>query len=345
MSNEELHLYNLWLKSQLDNDKICDKKFAAESFSEGLKQSVAYQSEAIVNGVKQPIVATRTSTNKCNVIVAPGDKIYIGDIVEVFNEHWLCVGMYIDEFDMCYCELWMCNHLFVYQDFNLNKIQKHGILDDGSYSNGSDSAIKVTENKFNCYVSLDDESKSLFIDKRLSVSVIYDKNGNKILEVGKIKWIDVKSKNFGVGSHLMVFGINEDPYNPSTDNIDEMICDYKEQDSDDKNGIQEVGTYVSESLNLNGKLEIVGKNSIKSGSVRTYTVFAIDENGTNVNIQQDDVQWKLNESVSGISIFPDGLTCKIKVKEDDNLVGESFELTCSCVSGDYEDSKIIVEVT
>lgn len=32
----------------------------------------------------------------------------------------------------------------------------------------------------------------------------------------------------------MVFGINDDSYNPDADNIEELICDYKEKPAEDE---------------------------------------------------------------------------------------------------------------
>ena len=182
-----------------------------------------------------------------------------------------------------------------------------------------------------CYVSLDDESRALYIDKRLGISVIYDKNGKEILEAGKIKWIDIKSRNFGEGSHLMVFGINEDPYKPDSDNIAELICDYQEkpvEDEDpeepiappedpvvppdesgdgDDNGEENEGDGDKEEpsepeLIIKGTLSIDGKKTIKAGSGRTYSVTAIEEESSNttngtVNVTNDPVSDPVSDPV------------------------------------------------
>lgn len=374
MANDELELYRRWLACGLEQEKCQEQSYVQESFAETIQQSPAYQEDAEVNGEPQPIVATRKDTNKCDVTVIPGDRLYIGDLVKVFNEYWICVEMYVDEFGMYYGELWMCNHIFCYQDFELNIIHKYAILDDGSYSNGNDKAIKVTDNSFNCYVSLDDESRALYIDKRLGISVIYDKNGKEILEAGKIKWIDIKSRNFGEGSHLMVFGINEDPYKPDSDNIAELICDYQEkpvEDEDpeepiappedpvvppdesgdgDDNGEENEGDGDKEEpskpeLIIKGTLSIDGKKTIKAGSGRTYSVTAIEEESSNTIEAPEDVEWSLEFDGSGVSITPNGATCKVSVKESDSLIGSIFTLKCSSPSGEYKEAKINVEVT
>lgn len=369
MANDELALYSRWLACGLEQEKCQEQSYVQESFAETIQQSPAYQEDAEVNGEPQPIVATRKDTNKCDVTVIPGDRLYIGDLVKVFNEYWICVEMYVDEFGMYYGELWMCNHIFCYQDFELNIIHKYAILDDGSYSNGNDKAIKVTDNSFNCYVSLDAESRALFIDKRLGISVIYDKSGKEVLEVGKIKWIDIKSRNFGEGSHLMVFGINEDSYNPTADNIEELICDYQEAPIEDEEPDEPItppeepdetdnggeGGEGNEGGGdeepsepepvIKGTLSIEGRKTIKAGSGRTYSLVAIDKESGNTIEAPEDVEWRIEFDGNGVSIVPNGATCKVTVKENDSLIGSIFTIKCSSSSGEYIEAKINVEVT
>ena len=324
MVNEEIVLYRHWLKNCLEKDKQRDKSSVQESFMETIMQSPSYHTDSLVNGELQPIVATRTETKKCKITVVPGSTLHIGDLVHVFNEDWICVELYTDEFGMQYGELWMCNQIFIYQDHDLNVIQKPAVLDDGSYSSGNDKAIMVTDNSFNCYISLDAESNALFIDKRLAIGVIYDSKGNKILEVGKIKWIDVKSKNFGEGSHLMVFGINDDAYSPEHDSIEKMICDYREpveQSEEPTEPPEEEDTYV-------GKLVISGRSTIRIGSARTYTVSAVSDSTGETIAPSSDVVWTIVCESEDVTIQPDGLSCKVAVKEDDDLVGVTFTLKC-----------------
>lgn len=343
MANDGLELYRRWLACGLEQSKCHDKKFVQESFAETIQLSPAYHEDAFVNGKAQPIVATRKDTKKCDITVVPGGNLCIGDLVKVFNEFWICVELYVDEYGMRYGELWMCNQVFCYQDFNLNTICKHAVLDDGSYSKDNDKAIAVADNSFNCYISLDEESQALYIDKRLGIGVVYDSSGKEVLEVGKIKWIDIKSKNFGEGSHLMMFGINDDPFNPETDNIKELICDYHEAN----NNLPGESSSPSETCNeaLKGVLHIDGRGTIKAGTGRTYTLCAIENETRETIVPSCEIEWKVECDVAGVLIVPNGSTCKVLVQEDDDLIGTSFILRCVCRTGEYEDGKIMVEVT
>ncbi len=335
MRNDELASYRRWLRCSRNIEKAQEKQDLQDSIEESLKDSQGFQTDALVNGVPKPLVATRDETDKCSVTMIPGDTIYIGDLVYVFKEYWICVEMYVDEYGMRYAELWMCNQIFHYQDHNLNTIAKYAILDDGSYSKGTDRALSVPENSFVCYISLDDESRALYIDKRLSISVIYDSNGKPVLEVGKITWIDIKSRNFGEGSHLMLFGVKDDPFHPGDDDIEKMICDYKPK--------EEEPSKEEEEPDVIGYLSIVGRKSMRIGSGRVYSLAAVSYNGENIEIT-DPVEWSLEGAPKGVVIEPSGTSCKVSVAEDDDLSGSDFSLKCVSPSGKYTEAIFNVEV-
>lgn len=338
MANEELALYRLWLKSGLESNKNEDRSFVQQSFADTIMNSPAYQSGALVNGESHPLAANRTETKKCSVTIMPEDNLYIGDLVEVFGEHWICMELYIDEYGMKYGELWLCNQIFTYQDHNLNIIKKYAILDDGSYSGNTDKILRVSDNSYTCYISLDEETKALYIDKRLAISKIYNAAGVEILEVGKIQWIDVKSRNFGEGSHLMLFGVNEDAYSKEADSIENMICDYQEVEISD----EPIESPVEEEYS--GYLAINGRTSLRIGSGRTYTVNAILlESGESIT-PPHGVKWSVESENSQITIVPNGASCRVFVSETDDLIGLSFTLVCECLENKFSAAKQIVEV-
>lgn len=169
MTNDWFDKYRSWLEINRDAEHEQEKDSARKTLLETFKNSVAYQAGALRNGVSQPIIATRSNTRKCRLTVMPEDTMSIGDLIYVFNEYWICMELYADEYELIHGELWLCNQLFGYQDLNGRVIKKHAIIDDGSYAKGSDKAIPVTNNTFNCYVSMDEDSKTLCVDKRLAI--------------------------------------------------------------------------------------------------------------------------------------------------------------------------------
>ena len=356
MSDERFGLYRYWLNRNREQKKAEDAARIKASIEQDLMDTAAYQADAKRNGVTQPMVITRMATNICKVTLMPDGIMYIGDLVSVFGEDWLCMELHTDEYGVTYAEIWMCNHTFVYQDFAGKIIRKSAIIDDGSYSKGSDKPIPVTDGTHRCYVSLDDESRVLYVDKRLAIDTVLDKNGSTILNVGKIKWLDTKIRNYGSGSHLLTFSMADDVFNKEADNIELMICNYfdapqpqqePEQDIPEEHQqeeTQEVQQQEEQSGDdqIGGYLVIEGKDSIRIGTSRTYRVTAR---------MSDDSQAELPENVEfrvlcdgKISVLQNGNECRITVPLDDSLIGGSIEVSCLDSSGVYNAGNKTVAV-
>lgn len=336
MKNDGYSVYRYWLRRDKEKKAEADKQRVKETINTSITESAAYQENALRNGEPQPLAAIRTDTNKCKITVIPGDKMCIGDLISVFNEQWLVMELYTDEYGVTYGEVWMCNHKFVYQDFDGNVITKDAIIDDGSYSKGSDKQISVVDGNYKCYMSLDDESAVLFIDKRLAIDVIMDQNGSPILEVGKIRWIDTKTKNYGEGSHLLFFTLSEDVYNKENDSLDNLICDYKAETRDDSSNSESPEETIGSCLVINGR------DSIRIGTSRTYKAIAIDDKGN--SISAEDIVWSA-EGNDSIIIKPDEEACIVSVPLNESMVGKDFVITCRSKSEKYKTANKQVAVT
>lgn len=311
------HLQSAGVQNDIDSVK--------ESFREEILNSVAYQKDATRNGASQSLAAVRKDTNKINVTAIDGDELYIGDLIYVFKEYWICVKAYTDEYGMRYGELWLCNQILNYQDSQGKIIHKNIILDDGSYSKKTDNDIPVTSNTYTCYMPIDEDSKHIFIDKRFALDTIYNSFGEKILDVGRVAWIDTRSNNFGDGSHLMTFGLSDDVYNAETDNIEKLICDYiqeKPQTQDNENSVVTA-------------INIVGRENMRVGTRRTYHASIIKENGVSEKLTQN-IFWEIKEGQKGINAIPqENGDCLVEVPFDENLIGSTFILSCNDTSGKY----------
>jgi len=325
--------YRQWLGTLKSGSRSSDVNFAQDSFEADLLSSPAYHSDAKCNGVTQAIVATRVEMCKCKIAVVPQTTVNVGDLIEVFNENWICVKLYEDEYGLTYGELWLCNIEFTYQDFNLKVIHKHAVLDNGSYSKGSDSAIPVENNYYNCYIPLDEESECLFVDKRLAIDTLYDKDGNTILDVGKISWIDKTSKNYGDGSHLLIFGLKDDVYNAESDNIALMVCDYKE-------------SRQTAQISETAYLAITGRETIKIGTSRKYCVTAVDSTGNSVAVPSN-IEWHISDAPNGVTFTANGTECVIAIKLSSDLIGQSLHISCVDKTGVYataEKEVVVIQI-
>lgn len=161
----------------------------------------------------------------------------------------------------------------------------------------------------------------------------------------------------------MLFGVNDDAFNPEKDNIEELICDYIEpleipeepiepvepvepdpDDSGEKLPPDETEEEPAEPVKI-GNLSIEGRATIRIGSGRTYTVKATSyEDGSAVEVP-NDIAWSIEADESKINIAADtATTCKVTIPEDYNLIGFTFKIKCSSVGGEYDEAEFNVEV-
>lgn len=345
MSNDRYGLYRYWLGRNRSQQGAEDADRVIRTINDDLKNTAAFQPNAQRNGVTQGMIVTRTDTNICKVTLLPNDVLFIGDLVSVFGEEWLCMELRKDEYNVTYAELWMCNHTFVYQDFAGKIIRKSAIIDDGSYSKGSDKPIPVIDGTHRCYVSLDEESRVLYVDKRLAMDTMLDKNGSTILNVGKIRWLDTKIRNYGNGSHLLTFSMADDVFNKEADNIELMICNYFDtqqavepsQEIVEQEQEQEVvqeeqqGEINAEENTVTGYLVIEGKDSIRIGTSRTYKVTAKGADGSSQGLPEGvEITVQCDNSIVATQ---NGGECRITVPLKDSLIGSNILISCRDTSG------------
>ncbi len=327
-------LYREWLGQLKKAQAAEEADMVAEIITDSLLESAGYQSDTLVNGEAMPLIVTRDGTNKCNVTVPTGSDLNIGDLVYVYDEYWLCMEAYTDEYSVRYAVIWICNHLLRFQKHSLDIVETPMILDDGSYSSASEKSIVVADSKYDCYVSLTDDTRELFIDKRFALDIILDSNGEDSLLVDKITFLDAKTKNLGKGSHLLAFNIESDLYNPTTDSIKQRICDYTEPSEEDDD---DAGDATS-----GGLITISGRDTLRIGTTRTYTATVTDESGETV--EDVELSWSIDGDTTGITLTYDGSEATITVDADDELVGNSFTIICEDVDGTYTSGSKTVEV-
>lgn len=314
-------LYNKLLgvgESRSARDVAID--IAVDTFIDGVVDDPAYQADALVNGVVTPIVVARETSVECALRAHPNTKLHIGDIVECLGETWIVVELYTDEVGIVNGTMWMCNDMIRFQNRSPKIHTRYCVVDDGTYSKTvTDPDARVMENTYKVYLSIDEDTKRMFVDKRIAFGEIFAPDGSKTLEVYKIIGMDMKSKNYGEGSHLMVMTMQRDVYHAELDNIDQHICDFYSED--------DVRTSVP---STEGHCSIDGRDTIRIGASRKYTASFVNTDG--VVVESAVAEWS--------AVVPEGITyeafgnaCVVSVPLDGDLVGE--ELTI-CIK-DSED--------
>ena len=306
---------------------------SVNAFVSGMVDDPAYQENATVDGETTPIIASRKSTIMCAIKAPPSTDIHIGDMVECFNEHWIVVELYVDKVGIINGEMWLCNNILRFQNRSIAVISRHCVVDDGTYSKkSSDPDAFVMANTYKIYITIDDATKKLFVDKRLAFGQIYSADGEEILEVYKIIGMDVKSKNFGEGSHLMVLTVQRDVYDPQVDSLSENICNIFADNGDTAH--PEVA----------GSCVIVGRDVARLGTSRKYAATFTDASG--VVVTTVTPVWSIS-TPDGITYNASGTECTIKVPLDEKYVGEMITIIVSDaegVFGTYEKKVQVITV-
>lgn len=306
---------------------------SVNAFVNGMVDDPAYQENATVDGEKTPIVASRKSTIMCAIKAPPSTDLHIGDMVECFNEHWIVVELYVDKVGIINGEMWLCNNVLRFQNRSIAVISRHCVIDNGTYSKkSSDPDAFVMANTYKIYITIDDATKKLFVDKRLAFGQIYSADGEEILEVYKVIGMDVKSKNFGAGSHLMVLTVQRDVYDPQVDSLSENICNIFVNNGDNANP------------QVTGSCVIVGRDTVRLGTSRKYTAIFTDASGA-ISTNATPV-WSITVP-DGITYNASGFECSIKIPLDEKYVGEAVIISLSDsenVFGSYEKKVQVITV-
>lgn len=319
--------YYDWLKSIREADCQHDADLAASSYYDDLSSSPFYQKNAFREGRPFPIVANRKGTRKCSILVEPSRVAHIGDIFDVLGQQWLCVELYQDAYGIQRGTLWLCNHTLHYLSQDAQEHYVPCVLDDGSYSAPTNTAIPVERGQVACYISMNDETNWLHVDKRIALYVKKDaRYETDILEVGKVAWIDRHTKNFGDGSHLMMMSFGFDVYNSEYDSVEHELCDY----------------YIFNEKTLSRKsdqasIRVVGKDTIRVGTQRTYALLDGDA-------QIEDVTWTCNICDSGIQIVQDGGKAIVSIPLCHDIVGTVLTITGTANGQNYSKEVEVVSI-
>lgn len=261
--------YRAWLgyNACVTNEAELATRESLASFLEGIVDDPAYQAHTKINGVETPLVVTRKNPKECVIKAFPDTNLFIGDMVECFDEQWLVVEIYTDKIGLLNGKMWLCNFALKFQNFSSTIHTRYCVVDDGSYSKmSSNLKVETQNNTYDVYITMDDKTYFLYVDKRLSLGNIINSSNELIMEVYEVIGIDRVSNNHGAGSHLMVMKLQRGVYNPEVDDIENGICDKFVENEDE------------ESEGTVGQAIIQGRNTLRVGTTTKYTAVFVDSN-------------------------------------------------------------------
>lgn len=294
--------------------------------------SIGYKPKATRNGVLQPIVlSTGKKSYKSTIVALPDNPLFVGDMVIVGNDRWLIVEISNTNPIQTVGTAWLCNQLFKFQNGTTTIIEKYGVFDDGTYSHISDDQIVTLDSKTSFYLPYDDDTKFIFVDKRLATDVVYNKSAEPELLCWSVTAVNPKSKNYGTGSHLLELAVASSAYDSTRDNMSNMVCDYISS-----SGGGSTGELLPCSITT-------ARSGIRTGTSYTYAVTFYEADGVTVDDTVVAV-WTVNPAITGVTSTPNGNSIKISVASNDDLVGSTFVLSVTASNGLYNTITYNVEV-
>ncbi len=239
--------------------------------------------------------------------------IPIGTVLYDTDEqiYYLCTESFNKDKILNNGKLTRCNSFLKWQD-NSGKIFEYPVFDINStqYNSGvqGDKVMILGSTQHMLTVTADENTIALEHDKRF-----FSDRNIKSPTVFKLTQNDTTALNYDKG--LLHLTITEDEYNPDTDSIENWLCDYFKPNSPTPIEI----TYTSNPIIRVG------------GSAKTFTA-----NTTEI------VTWSVDNDFEGnILLDPNSNTCKVKCAFNEDIVNQTFTLSCTDESGNVG----MVEIT
>ena len=299
-----------------------------QDFERFVVDDPAYQENCLRNGEPQRFLITRSDAlYRCDITAFPGEELYPGDIIQCFDEHWICYQTRVSNDIQVSGTIWLCNHLFHWQNGTPEIIEKWGVLDSGVYSTTKTGGYEINtpDVQYKIYLPWDKDTEQFFVDKRLATNIRRDANGKQILEVYKVTRVDPISQAYGKGAHLMLLHCRSDDFVAERDSVERIICDYIPEEPIVSPPQESGKTHAA----------IMGRDTIRVGSSRTYT---IEPHNAFQPI------WSIEPSIEGITISPAADNVCITVEDRGALVGQTFSLQAIDPDGGYAPCVFPVEV-
>jgi len=202
------------------------KRFAINSLTAIERNSAAYQADAMRNGEPQPMLIVRMKPTECKITLFQDMQLFVGDYVDCFDDRWLVTEVFTDENTNRFALGLLCNHLFRFQNAMTEIIERWGVVLDSNYLNQTDNRLPLETGWYQAFLPLDDKTKRIFIDKRFALGKAFNKRGEQILSVMKVVWLDSTTANLSEGDSLLKLRLEIGSFNPQTDNVAELVCDY-----------------------------------------------------------------------------------------------------------------------
>lgn len=288
-------------------------------------QSPSLKNVLIEGEERQLFVNTGTKPYYKEIQSLPNEVFYVGQIVEWEDNHWLIMDSDFD--DEVYVDGTMdqCNYCLRWQNEKLDIIERWVRIGEASaYNTGTkgDLTIEIGYDQMKIYIPYDEETVKLRREQKFFID-----NNKENPTPYKITRVDTVTDVYN--GHGLISAIFSEVQLTDKDNIELMICDYKEKINDESSA-----TCTIES---NNQFIMAGYN--KGSTFKA--IFSMD--GETIDEGVIPV-WTINcDFISQLTVIEDEDYINIST-EDESLIGRNFTLTLSSYRNEYEPTNLLVEI-
>lgn len=255
----------------------------------------------LVEGKSQDLTIIKTKDLKIKKVkTRPNENLYVGQLVEWSNSHWLVTEIDADNDLFTRGKIEECNYLLKWQNKKGQIIEKWAII-KGNNSNGveENKTIRIGSDELSVTVSVDEETigikksigKKFFIDNNKDFPTAYEltSTGNVVNTY----------RGYGVTSWM----VKETPYSPTSDDLESGVCEYFNVtgDEDEEETLEGFKMVIS---HTNSKNIIIGGNS----KTLVSQLFMISEE--DIPLENRTYIWSV------LSEYPEYVNCEIS----DNII-------------------------
>lgn len=261
-----------------------------------------------IGGVERNLLITSTQlTTKKTIYAMPGEDFDVGEIVFWNGSHWLITQRDLDNDIMTSGLIEQCNRQITWQNPQTREIfSLWATVEKPYYSNlRAHPRIEVSTREFKVQIPYTPESCLIDIGKRFMLEIIGGEP--KTYRVVSVDSMTERYDRDGEIKGFIVLNLEQDLYNPLTDNMEKEVCDY----IDENDALEEF--FEEATITYNGNPTIKA-----GGSAKTFTG----------NLTTREIgQWIVTgDDLTGISWAVEGNTIKIKAEDDMHLVGRIIVL-------------------
>lgn len=287
--------------------------------------------EATIDGVEVDVnIISTTILTKKTMVDMSGNPFYLGQVVEWNNAHWIVVEKDMDNTLVERGTIELCNGKLRWQNRRTGEIvERWAIIDKPYFSNLSENKVMtISQRKFNIMMPYDEETALLDVGRRLMPEVI-----DEHPKTYRITSVDSFTDRYQIGDRkygCINIDYEQDQFNPESDNLELMVCDYLDIDSQNKRSMQA----------KNIKIVFNGQPVIKIGSPRkVYKAICNGElvEGCTWSVVCSDVSF-----VDYISTEVNDNKCYIEVANNKEMIGNTISIDVTCDG--YTDAHLDLEV-